>query len=262
MNRRNWLSSLGVSAAGSLAGLSAVAVSQADKRSWVLSRESFRVSHGEQMTRLHSYLGGTFLSYLAQVHRGPKMFLEAIVAPHTPQAMVVTAFPSFDEMLEIQNHVAAYPGIQRARADLSRTAHNGTPQQRFFGLNEDAASCALESGESQILVTTADSLQLHDRLDSLRGGIIELRSYMAAGWRDRPPVAASAAFRRAGIDPILTATAAGEHLPRFTYLVPFADLAVRQDAWARLDRDSEWSGLEAKVTGASIYKLAPYSRLS
>ena len=237
MNRRNWLSSVGVSAAGSLAGLSAVTDFQANKRSWVISLESFRVSHAEKMGRLHSYLGGTFLPYLAQVHRGPKMFLEAIVAPHTPQALVVTAFPSFDEMIEIRNKVAAHPGIQRARADL-------------------------ESGESQILVAAADSLQFQGGPDRRPGGIFELRSYHAPAWRDRPPAAASAAFRRAGIDPILTASAAGEHLPRFTYVVPFENLAVRQDAWAKLDADSEWSGLEAKVTGASIYKLAPYSPLS
>jgi hypothetical protein len=236
MNRRDWLSAVGVSAASSLGGFSAVD-SQANKRSWVLSLESFRASHAEQMTRLHSYLGGTFLSYLAQVHRGPKMFLEAIVAPHTPQAMVVTAFPSFDEMIEIRNKITAHSGIQRARADL-------------------------ESGESQILVAGADSLQFHDGLNRRRGGIFELRSYLAPAWRDRPPDAASAAFRRAGIDPILIASAAGEHLPRFIYLVPFENLAVRQEAWARLDADSEWSGLEAKVTGASIYKLAPYSPLS
>jgi hypothetical protein len=189
------------------------------------------------MTRLHSYLGGAFLSYLAEVHRGPKMFLEAIVAPHTPLVMVVTAFPSFEEMIEIRNKVAAHPGIKRARADL-------------------------ESGESQILVAAADSLQFQDGPDRRRGGIFELRSYLAPAWRDRPPAAAVAAFRRAGIEPILTASAAGEHLPRFTYLVPFEDLAVRQQAWARLDADSAWNALEAKVTGASIYKLAPYSPLS
>jgi len=237
MNRRNWLSSLGLSAAGSLVGLSAVTDSRANKRSWVLSLESFRVRHAEQMARLHSYLGGTFLPYLAQVHRGPKMFLEAIVAPHTPQALVVTAFPSFDEMIEIRNKVAAHQGIQRAHADL-------------------------ESGESQILVTATDSPQFHDGPDCRRGGIFELRSYHAPAWRDRPPAAARDAFRRAGIDPILTASAAGGHLPRFTYLVPFENLAVRQEAWARLDVDSEWRGLEAAVTGASIYKLAPYSPLS
>lgn len=234
MNRRNWLSSVGVSAAGSLAGFSAVTDSPLNNRSWVLSLESFPVSHAEQMPRLHSYLGGTFLPYLAQVHRGPKMFLEAIVAPHTPQALVVTAFPSFDEMIEIRNKVAAHPGIQRARADL-------------------------ESGESQILVTAADSLQFHDGSSRRRDGIFELRSYHAPAWRDRLPAAASAALRRAGIDSILTASAAGEHLPRFTCLVPFESLAVRQEAWAKLDSDSEWSGLEAKVAGASIYKLAPYS---
>src|SRR5215469_13302883 len=110
MNRRNWFFSLGVSALGSLAGLSAVTDPQANKRSWVLSLESFRVSDADQMARLHTYLGGTFLPYLAHVHRGPKMFLEAIVAPHTPQVLVVIAFPSFDEMIKIRNKVAAHPG--------------------------------------------------------------------------------------------------------------------------------------------------------
>ena len=234
MNRRNCLSSLGLSAAGSVVGLAAVTAT--NERPWVLSLESFRVSNAERLRRLHSYLGGAFLSRLAEVHRGPKMFLDAIVAPHTPQAVVVTVFRSFDEMIETRNKIAAHPDIQRARADL-------------------------ESGESQILITAADSLQFDDGPDR-RAGIFELRSYHAPAWRDHPPAAASAAFRRAGIGPILAASAAGEHLPRFTYLVPFESLAERQEAWARLDADSEWSRLGAKVTGASIYLLAPYSPLS
>jgi hypothetical protein len=226
-----------VSAFGSLAGLSAVTDSRANKRSWLLSLESFRIGHAEQMASLHSYLGDTFLPCLAQVHDGPKMFLEAIVAPHTPQALVITAFPSFDEMIEVRNTIAAHPGIQRATTKL-------------------------ESRDAQILVTAGDSLQFHDGPNGRRGGIFELRTYHAPRWGDRPPAAASAAFRRAGIHPILNASAAGEHLPRFIYLVPFENLAARQEAWDRLDADSHWSGLEAKVTGASIYKLAPYSPLS
>ena len=70
MNRRSWLSALGVSAAGKLYGLSAGADSEANKRPWALSMESFRVSTADQMARLHSYLSGTFLPYLAQVHDG------------------------------------------------------------------------------------------------------------------------------------------------------------------------------------------------
>lgn len=265
MNRRNWLSSIGVSAAGSLAAFSAATDSQANKRPWVLSLESFRVSHAEQMTQLHSYLGGTFLSYLAQVHRGPRMFLEAIVAPHTPQALVVTAFQSFDEMIEIRHKLAAHPGIQRARPDLESPERHraGAAFAESGNSLHPAATGSVVARvfvESQILI--ADSLQFRQGPDHRRGGIFELRSYQAPSWRDTPPAAANAAFQRAGIDPIVIASAAGEHLPRFTYLIPFENLAVRQEAWARLGADSEWSGLKAKVTAASIYKLAPYSPLS
>ena len=256
MNRRSWLSSLGVSAAGSLAGFSAVTDSQAGKQTWVLSLESFRVSHADQMPRLHSYLGGTFLPLFAQVHRGPKMFLEAIVAPHTPQVLFLAAFASFDEMIEIRGKVAAHPGIQRARADL-----------------ESGDAAAVEQAQSQILIATHDSLRFDVRPRHRETGIFELRSYRAPAWRDRPPATVSAALRRCGIHPIVNASAAaGELLPRFTYLIPFTSLAARQEAWTRFDADSGWIGLqhesvgrfgsEAKVTSASIYSLAPYSPLS
>jgi hypothetical protein len=165
------------------------------------------------------------------------MFLDAIVAPHTPQALVLTAFPSFAEMIEIRDKIAADPDIQRARADR-------------------------ECGEAQILITSADSLRFDTGLTPRRDGIFELRAYHAPAWRDRPPAAVNAAFRRAGIRPILTASSAGEHVPRFTFLVAFENLAVRQEGWASLEADSEWRDCEAKVTNASIYKLAPYSPLA
>jgi len=165
------------------------------------------------------------------------MFLDAIVAPHTPQALVLTAFPSFAEMIEIRAKIAAHPDVQRARADR-------------------------ECGEAQILITSPDSLRFHAGPTRRRDGIFELRTYHAPTWRDRPPAAVNAAFRRAGIRPILTASAAGEHVPRFTFLVAFESLAIRQQAWESLEADSQWSDLEAKVTSASIYKLAPYSPLS
>jgi hypothetical protein len=256
MNRRSWLSSLGLSAAGSLAGFSAVTDSQADKRTWVLSLESFRVSHADQMPRLHSYLGRTFLPLLAQVHRGPKMFLEAIVAPHTPQVLFLAAFASFDEMIEIRGKIAAHPGIQRACADL-----------------ESGDAAAVEQAQSQILMATHDSLRFDVRPTRRETGVFELRSYRAPAWRDRPPATVGAALSRSGIHPIVNASAAaGEHLPRFTYLIPFTSLAARQESWTRFDADSDWIGLqresvgrfgsEAKVTSASIYSLAPYSPLS
>jgi hypothetical protein len=46
--------------------------------------------------------------------------------------------------------------------------------------------------------------------------------------------------------------------------MPFESLAAREDAWARLDAETEWIEIQGKssvkITGKSIYKLAPYSR--
>src|SRR5215471_294184 len=233
MNRRSLLSWLGVSAAGSLTGLPVVGKSEPNKHTRILSLESFRVREADQMPRLHSYLGGDFLQFLSQIHQGPKMFLEAIVAPHTPQALFLAAFASFDEMTETRRKLAAHPGIQRARAGLE--------------CGEDPV---VAQAQSQILITTYDSLQLRPRPTPRESSVFELRSYRAPAWRDRPPATVNAAFGRAGIRPILNAsTAAGEHLPGFTYLIPFQSLAAREEAWARLDMDQEWISLQRESIG-------------
>src|SRR5215831_8384466 len=162
MNRRSLLSWLGVSAAGNLAVLPAVREFPHHKNTWVLSLESFRVRQVGEMPRLHAYLGGAFLSFFDQIHQGPKMFLEAIVAPHTPQALFLAAFRGFDEMIETRRKLAAHPGIQRARADL-----------------ESGEVPVVEQAQSQILLTTRDSLLLRTRPARRETGVFELRSYHA-----------------------------------------------------------------------------------
>src|SRR5262249_60424832 len=103
-------------------------------------------------------------------------------------------------------------------------------------------------------------------LQSMHTGSFEVRPYKAPAWHDGPPMRVITVLGRAGIHPIVNAaTAAGEHIPRFTYVIPFASLAAREQAWTRLQEDAEWIGLQqesgATVTGKSIYKLAPYSHL-
>ena len=256
MNRRSWLASLGVSVAGSLPAFSAVTGSRAGKAASLLCLESFRVNSGAQMPHLHSYLGRTLLPLLEEVHAGPKMFLEAIMAPHTPQVLFVTEFASFDEMIETRRKLAAHPGLQRARTSL-----------------ESAGEAPMEPAQTQILMAVGGSVAFDARPARRETGVFELRSYRAPAWRDNPPSAVDAAFRRAGIRPIVNGSSStGEHLPQFSYLIPFTSLAVRQEAWTRLDADPDWIGLqreslarfgsEAKVTSASIYSLAPYSPLA
>ena len=256
MNRRSLLSWLGASAAGSFTSPSPVVNAQLKKPAGVLSLESFRVTHPDQIPLLRAYLGGAVLPVLSRIHDGPKMFLDAIVAPHTPQTLFLAAFSSFDEMLDIRGRIAAHPGIRQARAGL-----------------ESADVPVLDQVQSQVLVITEESLRFPEGPNHAEKGVFELRSYHAPTWQEGPPARISGVLGRAGIHPMVNAsTAAGEHMPQFTYLIHFESLAARQEAWARVDGDPEWIELQresiarygsgAKVTGKSIYKLAPYSPLA
>jgi hypothetical protein len=215
----------------------------------VVNLESFCVAHGSHESRLHAYLAGTLLPRMQELHHGPRLCLDAIVAPHTPQAIVLAMFSSFDEMLEIRASLASSPGIRQARAELE-------------------SARILEEVRSQVLVVSEESLPWRSSADlkSFQSGIFEVRSYDAPAWHDGVPTRVIALLRRVGIHPIVdAATAAGEHMPRFTYVVPFASLAAREQAWTSLEADAEWMDMQresaATVTGKSIYKLAPYSRL-
>jgi NIPSNAP protein len=248
IGRRSLLSWLGVSVAGALE-----ARSDNDSRPntpGVIVLESLSVAEAEQMPRLHTYLGGALLPLLNADVRQPAICLEAVVAPKAPQAMVVAGFSSFEEMLASRGRVAAHPRIQNMRAEL------------------ESAGVFTEV-HSEVLIGSRTHCQISDLRE---GGIFEMRSYHCGAWQAEPPAAVAGVFDRAGIHPIVNAAyAAGEHIPQFTYLIPFASLAAREEAWARVSADADWAGIERgaasqgfsiKVTAKSIYKLAPDSRLA
>jgi NIPSNAP len=242
MHRRSLLSWLGASAAGALS-FSKVTEARPQSGTRVVSLESFSVRDADEMLRLHDYLGGTLFPVMSQVHNGPAIYLDAIVAPRTPQALFVAVFSNFDEMIDVRGRIASHPRIQQARADLE----------------SGPAFCEVQS---QVLTAKGESLRLNS--ERKESGIFELRSYHASGWHDGPPAVFGEALNRAGIHPILNgSSAAGEHVPQLTFLIPFENLAAREEAWSRLDRDAEWINVRknsaVKVTGKSIYKLAPYS---
>lgn len=251
ISRRAVLSWLGVSAgacavtAGS--PLSAVAAARSAQGARLVNLESFCLANGQHESRLDAYLAETLLPRMQELHEGPRLCLNAIVAPHTPQAMVLATFSSFDEMLKVRAGLGSIPAIRQARAELE-SAH------------------ILEEVRSQVLVVSEESLRFPADLKSLQTGIFEVRSYDAPAWHDGVPPRVIEILGHAGIHPIVNAaTAAGEHMPRFTYVVPFASLATREQAWTRLEANAEWIGMQQEsavtVTGKSIYKLAPYSPL-
>lgn len=258
ISRREVLSWLGVSAGACAVSagspLSAAPVkgrSAGDKR--VLNLESFSLTKVDHSARLHAYLRDTLLPRMEEIHKGARLWLDAVVAPHTPQVALLAVFSSFEEMLDIRASLASSPCLQQARADLE-------------------SARVLEAVQSQVLVVNQESLRFPADLESLKTGVLEVRSYDAPGWRDRAPSHVTDAFCRAAIHPIVNAaTAAGEHMPRFTCVIPFESLAAREQAWTALDADTEWMAMQREsankygaavtATSKSIYKLAPYSRL-
>ena len=189
-----------------------------------------------------------------QLHSTPKICLEAIVAPHTPQTLLLTEYSGFDEMLEERARIASDPRVRHAWAAIE-------------------SAQVLDDVQSQVLIVSEESVRFRGGPAVDRSGLFEVRTWHAPAWRRGPAPEVGSVLSRVGVDPIVAgATVAGEHLPRFTYVVPFESLAARQQAWANLDGDAQWMEMQresitrfgsgARTTAKAIYKLAPYSPLA
>jgi hypothetical protein len=220
----------------------------------VIALESFCVTDADQVPHLRSYIADTLLPCMDKLGNTSRMCLEAVVAPHTPQTLLLTMYSSFNEMLEVRARIASDPRVRRAWAGIE-------------------SAQVLDDVRSQVLMVSEESVRFRAESAFAKSGLFEVRTWHAPAWRGGQTPEVSSILRRIGVDPIVAgATVAGEHLPRFTYVVPFDDLAARQQAWARLDGDAQWMAMQqesmnrfgsgARTTAKAIYKLAPYSPLS
>jgi len=255
ISRRSALYWLGVTAggAGALNTFSAFAKeTRPQNGTRVIALESFCVTDAEQVPNLRSYVAGTLLPCMDRLSNSPRMCLEAVVAPHTPQTLLLTVYSSFNEMLEVRERIASDPRVRRAWAGIE-------------------SGQVLDDVRSQVLIVNQESLRFPESAFA-KPGLFEVRTWHAPSWRGGIAPEVRSILSRVGVDPIVAgATAAGEHLPRFTYVLPFDSLAARQQAWARLDEDPRWMEMQresitrfgsgARTTAKAIYKLAPYSPL-
>src|SRR5258706_15045264 len=74
-----------------------MAAAATEKRTRFYSLESFKLKAVTQLPRLHELLG----KKQAGISSGPKIYLEALVAPHMPQLAAIYGFSSLDELLAV-----------------------------------------------------------------------------------------------------------------------------------------------------------------
>lgn len=253
ISRRSALSWLGVSAAGAgaLNAFPAFAKTRPASAMRVISLESFCVTDAGQAAHLRSYIADALLPCMDESCNRPRMCLEAVVAPHTPQTLLLAVYSSFNEMLEVRTRISSDPRVRRAWSGME-------------------SAQVLDDVRSHVLISSEESVRFPEEAAIVKSGLFEVRTWHAPSWREGPPPDVSSVLNRIGIRPIVAgATAAGEHLPRFIYVVPFDSLAARQQAWAKLDGDAQWREMQREsisscgsgvgTTAKAIYQLAPYS---
>jgi hypothetical protein len=189
---------------------------------------------------------------------GSKIFLEAIIAAHTPQVAAIYGFTSIEEISGLQTKLGSDEALAKRLEVL------------------EAAEQPFESLDTTLLEAADYSPEIASSPEGATPRIFELRVYHSPTLRqlgalhERFRGPEIKIFHRVGIHPILySSTLAGQNMPNLTYLIPFADLAAREKAWAAFNADPEWqkvrkdsiekSGQIASVIQVSIYRATAYS---
>lgn len=246
VNRRRFATSLAAAAAAS-------PVFAADENARWFLLQTFQLRQGDQVTRMHDYLKA-WLASLPKSLAGPKLVLDAVIAPHTPQLLAILGLANFED-------------IRAAQATVTKS------------LTALAAGDALfDNLETTILEAAAYSPQiLAGKSENPR--YFELRSYHSPtaaqllALHQRFAGAEMRVFHRSGIFPLFySSTLIGARMPNLTYLIPFDSLAAREKAWSAFAADPEWVkarqesidkfGQIVSVSDISIYRATPYSPIS
>ncbi|MCX6619480.1 MAG: NIPSNAP family protein [Acidobacteria bacterium] len=242
----------------SLAAAAPATAAPADKRTRYYVLEQYFLKNGSQPQRMQEFFSKSVIPALGKVHTGPKLFLEAVVAPHMPQVAAILGYESLDQILEVQGKVMQDPELAKAWREWELGPEQPFESQSNTLLMAEQYSPEIEMGERKT------------------PRLFELRVYHSPSWNhlfalhQRFAGPETKIFHRCGIHPVLyTSTLFGQSVPNLTYLIPFESLAEREKAWAAFSADPEWikvrkesvekSGQVTSVIQISLYKAAAYS---
>jgi hypothetical protein len=231
MNRRLFIETMGgagIMAAG--ANTAANAAKNESKTNFYLM-ENYYLRHSTQLPRINEFMSQGMLPASSKFHSGPKIFLEALVAAHLPQFVVIYGLESLDELSSMRAKLRQDSTFQKALA-----AWENGPEPPY----EHFSHTLLKATDYSTDISTAPVKAGPPR-------IFELRVYHSPTWKQLTALHQRFAgpeikiFHRVGVHPILyTETVIGANMPNLTYLTPFENLAAREKAWDAFGADPEW----------------------
>ncbi|MGD0015400.1 MAG: NIPSNAP family protein [Bryobacteraceae bacterium] len=255
MHRRSFIGAL-----GGLGALAAPARPAEEKRTRFYLLEQFFLKNGPQVGREHEFMEKFLLPALSAVHSGPKIYLEAMVAPQMPQLAAIYGFESLDHLWNTHLKMMENAELMKKSAEF-----------------ESDPEAVLEQQTNTLLEATAFSPEIVP-LDSPPASprLFELRVYHSPTWRQLAALHERFAgpeikiFHRCGIHPVLYgSTVFGANMPNLTYLIPFVSLAEREKAWSAFSAEPEWikvrkesidrHGQIASLINVSLYRATSYS---
>ena len=254
LDRRSFLS-----AVPALLAPGAVSGAEAERKTRFYVLEQFQLEQGPQTSRIHDFFSKALLPALDRIHSGPKIFLEAVAAPHLPLVTAMIGVESASQVWEISQQLFADKDFSGA-----------------FDQWESGAEPYVTS-RATLLEDTAYSPEIVPPArppESPR--IFELRTYHSPTARQRRALDARFSgaeikiFHRVGVHPVFySSTVFGANRPNLTYLIPFDNLAAREKAWNAFGADEEWikvrkesverDGQITAVIDLSLHRATAYS---
>ena len=222
--------------------------------------EKFDLKQGDQPGRLDEFFSKLVLPALNKVHSGPKIYLDAQIAPHMPQKVAIYGFESLQHFEDVYTKMMGNKELARAAEEFGKGIEQGAEQQ------------------TNILLEAADySPEIEIPKEPRKTGrLFELRVYHSPTYRQLKALHERFAgpeiriFHRVGVHPILySSTIIGPAMPNLVYLIPFESLAEREKAWAAFGADPEWQtvrkesvakyGQISQISNISLYRATAYS---
>jgi len=254
LDRRGFLSTV-----PALLASGAVSGAEAERKTRFYVVEQYQLEQGPQASRIHEFFSKALLPALDRIHPGPKIFLEAVAAPHLPTVTAILGVESVSQIWEISQQLFA-------DKDFSRAFDQWEAGEEPF-ITSSAA----------LLEATAYSPEIvppEKPPESPR--IFEMRTYhspTARQWKAlhaRFSGAEIKIFHRVGVHPVFySSTVFGANRPNLTYLIPFDNLAAHEKAWNAFGADEEWikvrkesverDGQITAVIDLSLHRATAYS---